>query len=167
MKKTLITFFIVLFCLTSSVSWSLEYKDLVKRDGIFYKKFSDVPFSGKVEGKYQVTFKSGKKEGLFLRYWDNGQLHLKGFYQNGKKINLWITYHANGNISTKGNYKNGKREGNWIELDTLGNVTNHNSRISRINGINVFTSGSGSYKNGIRVNTNGDPINAFDSSSKK
>ena len=150
MNKTLMTFFTVLFCLTSSVGWSLEYKDLVERDGIYYKKFTDVPFTGKVEGKYQVTFKSGKKEGLVVRYWKNGQLHFKGFYKNGKKINLWITYHENGNIYTKGNYKNGKRDGNWIDLDTRGNEYPITS-ISTINGINVFTSGSGSYKNGVKI----------------
>jgi hypothetical protein len=26
--------------------------DLVKREGLYYKKFSDVPFSGKATGKY-------------------------------------------------------------------------------------------------------------------
>ena len=86
--------------------------------------------------------------------------------QNGKKINLWITYHENGNIYTKGNYKNGKRDGNWIELDTRGKEYPITS-ITKVNGIYVFTSGSGSYKNGILVNNNGDPINAFGSSSKK
>ena len=33
--------------------------DLVKRDGLFYKKFTTVPFSGKVTGNTQGSFKNG------------------------------------------------------------------------------------------------------------
>ena len=40
MKNTLITFVLVLFCLNSSVGWSLDYKGLVQRDDLFYKKFN-------------------------------------------------------------------------------------------------------------------------------
>jgi hypothetical protein len=36
--------------------------DLVLREGLFYKKFSEVPFSGKTTGLQQGTFKNGKKE---------------------------------------------------------------------------------------------------------
>jgi len=63
MKKVFSIFFTVLFCLTSSVGWSLEYKDLVKRDGIYYEKFTDVPFTGKVDGKTTGYFKNGKRDG--------------------------------------------------------------------------------------------------------
>ena len=33
--------------------------DLVERDGLTYKKFSDVPFTGKVTGNTQGSFKDG------------------------------------------------------------------------------------------------------------
>ena len=65
MNKILITFFTVLFCLTSSVGWSLEYKELIKRDGLYYKKFTDVPFTGKITGKEQGLIKNGGKEGFW------------------------------------------------------------------------------------------------------
>lgn len=39
--------------------------DLVKRDGLHYKKFSDVPFTGKVTGEEQGSFRNGKKDGPF------------------------------------------------------------------------------------------------------
>ena len=80
MKNLLITFFTVLFCLTSSVGWSLEYKDLVKRDGVYYKKFTDVPFTGKITGKTTGSFKNGKLDGSWVAYYDNGQLNFKGNY---------------------------------------------------------------------------------------
>ena len=116
MKTFIITFFIVLFCLTSSVSWSLEYKDLVERDGLFYKKFSDVPFTGKTAGQEQGSFKNGKRDGSWVAYQKDGQLKSKGNYNNGKKNGTWFYYREN--IKTlwqKGNYKNDNLEGSWTE----------------------------------------------------
>ena len=66
--KLLITFFTVLFCLTSSVGWSFEFKDLIERNGVYYKKLSDVPFTGEVTGKYQGSFKNVKREGSWIYY---------------------------------------------------------------------------------------------------
>ena len=68
MKKILITFFIVLFCLNSSVSWSVKLYELVERDGIYYKKFSDIPFTGKIESRKIGTgnYKNGKREGFWI-----------------------------------------------------------------------------------------------------
>ena len=61
--------------------------ELVERDGIHYKKFTDVPFDGTVTGKYhQGTFKDGKKHGSWVWYHDNGQLASKGTYKNGKEV---------------------------------------------------------------------------------
>ena len=37
--------------------------DLVLRDGLYYKKFSLVPFTGKITGYTQGTFRHGKKHG--------------------------------------------------------------------------------------------------------
>jgi len=44
MNKTLITFFTVLFCMTSSVDWNDSFDDLVLRDGVIYQKFTEKPF---------------------------------------------------------------------------------------------------------------------------
>ena len=114
MNKTLITFFTVLFCLTSSVSWSFEYKDLVERDGIYYKKFTDVPFTGKTTGQEQGSFKNGKKDGSWISYHENGQLEFEGNYKNDKKEGSWVRYWDDGQLKFKGDYKNGRREGYWI-----------------------------------------------------
>ena len=81
MNKTLITFFTLLICLTSSISWGETMNDLIMRDGLYYKKFNDVPFTGKVTGKKQGLFENGIKEGLWNYYHDNGQLHEKGSYK--------------------------------------------------------------------------------------
>ena len=51
--------------------------DLVVTDGLYYKKFTDVPYTGKVTGRIRGTFKSGKQDGSWVYYRDNGQVHWK------------------------------------------------------------------------------------------
>jgi hypothetical protein len=53
--KTLLT--ILFISLLSSPSWSAEMGDLVARNGLWYKQFSDVPFTGKVTGREQGSIK--------------------------------------------------------------------------------------------------------------
>ena len=48
--RTLFIIPLVLMSLISSPSWGLDVGDLVIRDGLYYKKFSDVPFTGEVDG---------------------------------------------------------------------------------------------------------------------
>ena len=135
-------------------------KDLVKRDGLWFKKFTEVPFTGKITGKTQGSFKNGKKEGNWVSYHDNGQLLEKGNYKNGKQEGIWILYNTNGEpilkknyengklegdhvsywqtgqIWFKGNYKNGKREGYWVQNNPDGTVDNENT---------------GTFKNGKKI----------------
>ena len=47
----LILFFFI--SLLSSLAWGETWDDLVQREGIYYKKFTDVPFIGSVEGVYK------------------------------------------------------------------------------------------------------------------
>ena len=61
--------------------------DLVERDGLYYKKFTDVPFTGEITDKTtQGTFRNGEKEGPWVEYHDNGQLWSKGTFKDGKKV---------------------------------------------------------------------------------
>ena len=90
MKKLPLTLLTCLLFLSPNVVLRQTFDDLVFRDGLFYKKFSQVPFSGVTTGKSQGTIKNGIREGA------------------------WITYHPNGQIKSKGNYKNGKTDGSWV-----------------------------------------------------
>ena len=117
--------------------------DLVERDGIHYKKFSDVPFTGEVEGVSGKTkgsaggrFKNGKREGLWILYHHNGQLRNKGEFKNGKREGPWVGYHDNGQLSDKGEYKNGKQEGRWVAYKPSGVL---------------WKKYSGVYKNGAKI----------------
>ena len=74
--KTLLT--IIFISLLSSPSWSVSSDDLVKREGIYYEKFTDVPFTGKVTGQEQGSIKNGKKEGAWVGYHKDGRVD-KGY----------------------------------------------------------------------------------------
>ena len=59
--------------------------DLVETNGLYYKKFTDVPFTGKVTGQLNGKIKNGKRRGLWKIYYDNGQLRGKGNFKDGKQ----------------------------------------------------------------------------------
>ena len=105
----------VLLCLSVSVVWSETIRDLVKRNGIFYKKFTDLPFNGKITGEYNGSFKNGLPDGPWVAYHENGQLWYKGNFKSGKKVGSWIRYWDNGKMENQGDFKNGKKEGFWVE----------------------------------------------------
>ena len=43
--------------------------DLVQREGLYYQKFTDVPFTGELnEGSFRGSFKDGRIEGYFEIY---------------------------------------------------------------------------------------------------
>jgi antitoxin component YwqK of YwqJK toxin-antitoxin module len=168
MKRILAPILLLTF-LFPSLAYGVTMDDLVLRDPkegssiddwIYYKKFSDVPFSGKVTGKEQGSFKDGKRvgpwvdyynngqlmwkgnftdskmDGAWFRYHNNGRLETKGTYKDGKRVGLWVTYHQNGRLSGKGTYKNRKKEGPWVNYNEDGTV---------------WEKYTGTYKNGVKV----------------
>ena len=88
--------------------------DLVARNGLWYKQFSDVPFTGKVTGREQGSFKNGKADGTWVEYYNNGQVLYKYNYKNGKLEGAFVTYWKNGQLRSKGNHENGKQEGAFV-----------------------------------------------------
>ena len=62
------------------MSETCDWDDLVQRDGLHYKKFSDFPFTGKVTGKELGELKDGKMDGPWVYYYENGQLRSEGTY---------------------------------------------------------------------------------------
>ena len=133
MKKLTLTLLTCLFILSPNVVLGETWGDLVKTDGLYYKKFTDVPFSGTVTGKQQGSFRNGKRHGPWVGYWNNGQLKYKGDYKNGKREGPWVRYWSKGQLYEKGNYKNGGKEGPWVSY-------HHNGQLWS----------KGDYKNGKR-----------------
>jgi antitoxin component YwqK of YwqJK toxin-antitoxin module len=98
-----------IFCGTTGVGCpeSVEVNDLVRRDDIYYKKFSDAPFTGKITGRPQGSFKNGKRHGPWVNYHDNGQLMDREFYKDGEHVGLWVSYFENGKLLSKMTHKDG------------------------------------------------------------
>ena len=69
----------LLISLLSLPSWSETYEDLIERTGLYYKKFTNVPFTGEVVGKSSGKIKNGKREGLWKIFHENGQFSSKAF----------------------------------------------------------------------------------------
>ena len=121
MKKVTITFLTIVLCLTSSIvsSETIKESDLVVRDGILHKKFTNIPFTGSVEGNGVLggsekgTYKAGKKDGVWEEYHKNGRLFQKGTYKDNKKVGVWETYWENGELQSKMPYKNNERDGDY------------------------------------------------------
>ncbi len=161
MKKLTSIILILFLSLLSSQSWSvfLTMDDLVERDGLIYKKFTDVPFTGEVSGKIQGWFKDGKEDGKWIAYHDNGQLYYKGEYKDGKQEGVWVGYWENGQLDYKGEYKNGKREGEWVQYWNNGQL---NYKAKYFNGLeegnwvvygvdgSLIEEYSGFFRNGVK-----------------
>ena len=95
-RYTLILTF--LLSLISFPSLGMDFNDLVERDGLYYEKFTDTPFTGNVSGTEQGSLRKGMREGEWDRYNDNGQLEKKGTFKNGKLEGEMVGYHENGKI---------------------------------------------------------------------
>ena len=63
---------LILFPTNKCFSDSKTWENLVERKNLFFEKFKNTPFSGKVEV-----------------YWPNGYLKETGMIKNGKKDDLW------------------------------------------------------------------------------
>ena len=136
MKKVLQILSFLLVCLISiTLAEELHFRDLVQRDGYYYKKFTDIPYTGNIntDGIIFGRIENGKKEGYWSYYHDNGQIMMKGLYENGESEGEWEYYHNNGQLKTKIFFKNGKKEGPAVyywsngQLDAKGNYKNDKS----------------------------------------
>lgn len=114
MIRTLATPLLAL-CLTASGAFALSIDELVYNDGLYYKKSAVVPFTGELdEGWARGTIKNGKRDGLWVGYWDNGRVAFKGAFKNGKEVGPWVEYYESGQLRFKGTWKNDKRHGPWV-----------------------------------------------------
>lgn len=57
------------------------------------------------------NYKDGKKDGLYRRWHDNGQLEYEGNYKEGGRDGLWRVWYWNGQQLNESNNKDGKKDG--------------------------------------------------------
>ena len=117
-------------------SLGVEFNDLVERDGLYYEKFTDVPFTGEVTGKRQGSMRNGMKEGEWKFYYGDNALKAKGTYKQGKQNGNFTIYHDNSQILYQGNYLKGKKEGQFNFYYKDGTINEQKS---------------GTYKNGKKI----------------
>ena len=105
----------------------------------------------------QYDINTGKKEGIWEEYYDNGKLWSKGSYKNGVLEGYWEYYHDNGQLMSKGLYKNGFRDGILKDYDSNGQLESKGSyKNGEIDGImDYYDNGrlefKGLYNNGELV----------------
>jgi len=101
---------------------------LVERDGIYYTKDTNKPYTGDVfelykDGgrKYTGLLKGGKKDGLWTEWKNNGDKESEILYKDGESINEWTSnyyYYDNGQKWYVVTLKDGKQDGletEWYE----------------------------------------------------
>ena len=130
MKKTLLTICVILFALPT---WgeTLTVDDLVERNEIYFKKFTNKPFTGLSETYYQSGqlkevggIVDGKKNGLWKAYYQNGQLDLVVTWVNGKRHGITKGYfEKSGNLQLIERYSNGKLNGKFETYYENGNIS--------------------------------------------
>ena len=141
---------------------TVKLEDLVVTDGLYYKKFTNIPFTGKVtEGREQGRLKNGKKVGVWVEYYGNGRVSKEVTYENGKKV-TWVQYkyHSNGQLRTKETYKDGKFDGPWVgyhengQLLMKGTYKDGNKEGPWVNfneDGTVDEERTGTFKNGVKI----------------
>lgn len=91
----------------------VEISLLAEQRGLFYyPRDAEYPFTGEVNaGPERGKVKDGKKEGLWIRHHDNGQVAHEGAYKNGKREGPWAFFNRQGTKDQASSitYRNGEK----------------------------------------------------------
>ena len=108
---------------------SIQMDEIVKRDDTFYRKFSNIPFSGHIEsyhpnGQLKIIgdLSNGKKVGNWIEYYLSGIKKSEGQFADGNKDGPWVYYFLNANIKEKQFFIDGHKDGLWEKFDVHGTV---------------------------------------------
>jgi antitoxin component YwqK of YwqJK toxin-antitoxin module len=72
--------------------------------------------------KIKGVLKNGKREGLWISWYESGQEWSEGTYKNGLKNGPATVWHENGMKRYEGFYTNDERSGKWTYWDESGKV---------------------------------------------
>ena len=113
---------------------TLECKYLTDRDGVIYNKEDLFTGSCKTvfdfEGNYEFngktnevrTYRKGLRDGVWAKYYKNGQLEYKGNARKGIIHGQYDGYYDNGQLKESGLMKDGYRQGEWFLYDNQGKL---------------------------------------------
>ena len=119
MKKLLLPLLLILI----GCSEPVDFNSLVEREGLYYLRHTNEPYSGPVDGSINVHIKEGKLHGPFKRYYFfTVKLKEEGTYKDGKRHGPSISYHLNGQLWIKVTYKDDKWDGPYKQYDENGEL---------------------------------------------
>ena len=122
MKRLPATLVIVtgLFAPSLTVGEEVKMRALEKVVGLWYKKGSNIPFTGKVVGNPQGALRGGEWNGPFVSFHPNGRLKKIATCNRGKLDGEWFLYHENGQVKMKVTYKLGRPVGEQFQYHESG-----------------------------------------------
>ena len=71
--------------------------------------------------KQELNYTNGKKNGVFQRWYSNGQLEKRGNYKDDRFDGFFEAWNKEGQRKWTGSYREGKQHGEWILFDKSGN----------------------------------------------
>jgi antitoxin component YwqK of YwqJK toxin-antitoxin module len=116
---------------------TVKEEDLNRRkDGLYYKKYAKVPFTGTMKVFHAVdpddqhrlndqlwkniNYKNGKQEGRYESFWFNGQLGFRGNIKNGNFEGPCESLDLSGKLVFKSNKKHGYHDGMFETIRSRG-----------------------------------------------
>ena len=115
MKNILLTLFFFASLSVGHTQESVNFKNLVERDGVFYLENTEKPYTGIAFELYksglkkkEKSFKNGKEDGLWTFWYLDGRKKEEGIYKNGKEDGLWTFWYLDGRKKEEGLYMDGK-----------------------------------------------------------
>ena len=118
--KNLLLIVLPLLLMVGCSKEPINYEEtLNERDGVFYTKETNKPYSGPVfslDEKGRNKRESILEDGKMITYndfewYENGKLHYKVTYKDGKEDGLQTWWYENGQKELKGTYKDGEEDG--------------------------------------------------------
>jgi len=139
---------------------------LVERDGVFYTKDTNKPYSGPAfsldedgRNKRESILEDGKMISYKdLEWYSNGLKKWEGTWKDGERDGLWTGWYNNGLKEWEGTWKDGERDGLWTWYYENGNKYREkdfykwNNHKYEFNGNNTFEIGW--YRNGVKAYEN-------------
>ena len=131
-KNLFLTLVLLIFC-TPSWSESVPSYEMIQRDGLWYKKFTNTPFTGTITGVTQGKILNGKLEGEIIAYHDSGSLSYIGNFKNGKNHGKGKMIFGDG-YSYNGLWSNGLFDGKGIAEYSDGSIYDGNFKMGKRHG---------------------------------
>ena len=118
-----------------------------ERNGVSFIPNEQKPFTGKHEEFYsngkkksaESNYVDGKKNGLFISWYENGKKWFESNYVDGKRNGLFIEWNEDGTKYSETNYVNGNKNGLFIEWNKDGTKYSETNYVNgKINGFRIL-----------------------------